>query len=144
MFRSIILAASVLSASAGHADTAKPVLDPSHAIAIADASPRGHHGRFVMTVAATGKERKATYLNSTEDYRSPDNLTFRLAPNVAGVLTKRYGAPAEAYLKGKRVTVEGVVERKMIVNTEYGRTKSFNRWAHEVYLRLPGQVLAVE
>lgn len=135
---------AVLVTLPAHADGQKPVLEPSQAIVAADASRNGRHGRFVMTVLATGKERKATYLNSSEDYRSPDNVTFRLAPNVAGVLTKRYGSPAEQFLKGKRVIVEGIIERRMIVNTEYGRAKSFNRWAHEVYVRLPSQIIAVD
>lgn len=143
MFALMILAAASVTLTA-HADGLKPVLEPSQAIIAADAAPKGRHGRFVMTVMATGKERKATYLNSSEDYRSPDNVTFRLAPNVAGVLTKRYGSPAEQFLKGKRVTVEGIVERRMVVNTEYGRTKSFNRWAHQVYVRLPSQIISVD
>lgn len=97
-----------------------------------------------MAVLATGKERKATYLNSSEDYRSTDNVTFRLAPNVAGMLTKRYGGPTEQYPRGRRVTVEGIVERRMVVNTKYGRTTSFNRWTHEVYIQLRSQIVAVE
>ena len=143
MFALTILPAVLVTLPA-HADGQKPVLEPSQAIVAADTSRKGRHGRFVMTVLATGKERKATYLNSSEDYRSPDNVTFRLAPNVAGVLTKRYGNPAEQFLKGKRITVEGIVERRMIVNAEYGRTKSFNRWAHEVYIRLPSQIIAID
>jgi hypothetical protein len=143
MFALTILAAASVALPA-HADSSKPVLEPSQAIVAADASRKGRHGLFVMTVLATGKERKATYLNSSEDYRSPGNVTFRLAPNVAGVLTKRYGSPAEQFLKGKRVTVEGIVVRRMVVNTEYGRAKSFNRWAHEVYVRLPSQIITVE
>lgn len=143
MFALTILAAASVTLPA-HADSSKPVLGPSQAIVAADASRKGRHGLFVMTVLATGKERKATYLNSSEDYRSPDNVTFRLAPNVAGVLAKRYGSPAEQFLKGKRVTVEGIVMRRMVVNTEYGRAKSFNRWAHEVYVRLPSQIITVE
>lgn len=143
MFALVILAAASVTLPV-HVDASKPVLEPSQAIVAADAAPKGRHGRFVMTVLATGKERKATYLNSSEDYRSPGNVTFRLAPNVAGVLTRRYGSPAEQFLKGKRVTVQGIVERRMIVNTEYGRTKSFNRWAHEVYVRLPSQIIAID
>ncbi|GAA0670759.1 hypothetical protein FHT00_000663 [Sphingomonas insulae] len=143
--QAIVAAAALLASSADTAtDPIKPVLNPEQAIAAADAMPRGHYGRFVMTVRATGKERRATYLNSSTDYRSADNVTFRLAPNVASVLTRRYGASADQYLKGKRVTVKGIVERKPIVNMEYGRVESFNRWAHEVYIRLPGQVLSVE
>lgn len=144
MNRSSAIAMVALFASSAGAQSVKQVLEAPQAIATADARPRGYHGRFVMTVLGTGKERKATYLNSAADYRSPESLTFRLAPNVAGVLTKRYGAPAEQYLKGKRVTVEGIVRRQMIVNTKYGRTQSFNRWGHEVYIRLPSQILAVE
>lgn len=138
----IVVAASVTLPL--RADASKPTLEPGQAIVAADAAPKGRHGQYVMTVLATGKDRKATYLNSSEDYRSPDNVTFRLAPNVAGVLTRRYGSPAEQYLKGKRVTVEGIIERRMVVNTEYGRTKSFNRWAHQVYVRLPSQIISVD
>ena len=140
----IMTAAALVLASAAGAESAKPVLGPEQAIATADAARQGYHGRFAMTVLATGKTRGATYLNSTADYRAPDVLTFRLAPNVAGVLTKRFGTPAAEYLQGKRVTVEGIVRRRVIVNSEYGRVQSFNRWTHEVYVRLPGQVIAVE
>jgi hypothetical protein len=143
MFALMILAAALVTLPV-HSDDTRPVLEPSQAIVAADAAPKGRHGRFIMTVVATGKDRKATYLNSSEDYRSPDNLTFRLAPNVARVLTKRFGSPAEQFLKGKRITVEGIVARRMIVNMEYGRPKSFNRWAHEVYVRLPSQIIVIE
>lgn len=144
MLGSVIAAIAAVLALPADTDAGKPAFSPEQAIAAADAMPRGYHGRFVMTVVATGKERRATYLNSAADYRSSGNLTFRLAPNVAGVLTRRYGAPAEHYLKGRRVTVKGIVERRPIVTVEYGRIKSFNRWAHEVYVRLPSQVLAVD
>ncbi len=102
------------------------------------------HGRFVMTVLSTGASRSATYLNATADYRAPDALTFRLAPNVAAAMEKRYGAPATDYFRGGRVAVEGIVPRRMIVNSQYGSAKSFNRGTHEVYVRLPGQIIAVE
>ncbi len=131
-------------ATVGVAQTKEPVLDPSQAIAAADARRDGFHGRFVMTVLSTGASRSATYLNATADYRAPDALTFRLAPNVAAAMEKRFGAPATDYFKGKRVTVEGIVQRRMIVNSQYGSAKSFNRWTHEVYVRLPGQIIAVE
>lgn len=140
----MLFGSAVLFAAAVGAETTKPVLGPAEAIAAADTARDGFHGRFAIEVLTTGKLREATYLNSTEDYRSPDVLTFRLAPNVAGVLTKRYGVPAEQYLKGKRVIVEGIARRRMIVNREYGRVRSFNRWTHEVYVRLPSQVVAVE
>ncbi|MEE8609836.1 MAG: hypothetical protein V3V60_09940 [Sphingomonas aquatilis] len=142
MLNPIVLA--VVAAATVAAAPAKPVLDVAQAIAAADASRGGYHGRFAITVRATGKTREATYLNSTDDYRSPDVLTFRLAPNVAGVLTKRYGVPADTYLKDKRVTVEGIVTRQMVVNVKHGRTDSFNRWTHVVYVRLPSQIIAVE
>ena len=140
----LIIAATAFTSSVVSARATDPVLDPAQAIVAADATRLGHQGRFAMTVLATGKLRNATYLNSEADYRSPATLTFRLAPNVAGALTKRYGTPAEEYLKGKRVTVEGIARRQLIVNSEYGRAKSFNRWTHEVYVQQPDQIIAVE
>ncbi|MBN2973241.1 hypothetical protein JW805_14575 [Roseomonas aeriglobus] len=134
----------LFSAATTAAQTKESILDPARAIAAADASRTGYHGRFAMTVLSTGTSRTATYLNATADYRAPDALTFRLAPNVAAAMEKRYGAPADQYLKGKRVTVEGIVQRRMIVNSRYGKAESFNRWTHEVYVRLPGQIIAVE
>ncbi len=140
----ILVAAVALASSAAGAQSTERVLGPAAAIIAADTARNGYHGRFAMTVLNTGKLRHATYLNSTEDYRASDVLTFRLAPNVARVLAKRYGIPAEQYLKGKRVIVDGIVQRQMIVNTEYGRVRGFNRWTHEVYVRLPSQIVAVE
>ena len=141
----MILTAALAMIGASQSDqAAAPAIEPAAAIAAADANRAGRHGRFVMAVRSTGKSRKATYLNSTDDYRSPDGLTFRLAPAVAGALMRRYGVPAEEYLQGRRVVVDGIVRRIPIVNREYGRTKSFNRWAHQVYVQRLGQVVSVE
>lgn len=96
-----------------------------------------------MTVMAAEKTGRATFLNSTEDYRRPDNVTFSLSPRVAKVLQERLGAPPENYLIGKRVIVEGRIQRRPVVNLRYGKVHSFNRFQHTVEIDATRQILDV-
>jgi hypothetical protein len=124
---------------------APPVtLDAPAAVALAEASKGGKTGRFAMTVANTGKVGGAAFLNSSTDYRAPDDLTFRIAPNVVKTLTKRYGEAPETFFRGKHVVVDGTIRRVLIVNKEYGRIVSANRWQHTVGILLASQIVSVE
>lgn len=137
--------ALLLAGGAANAKLADAVKGPAEAIAIADAgTSNGVTGQYQMVVAATGKNLKATFLNSTVDYTGPDNLTFALSPVVARMFTKQYGAPPEEYLKGKRITVEGRVRRQTIVNLLYGKPRSINRIGHNVEIRQFAQIKSVE
>lgn len=141
MSRRVLLALLLLAAKAPPAS-----YDVPGAIAAADAAkPRlGARGRFEMTVAATGQVGGATFLNSSTDYRAPDDLSLRLSPNVVKALERRYGTPPLAYFRGKHVVVDGTVRRVMIVDEDYGRTIGFNRWQHTVRVLFPSQIVSVE
>jgi hypothetical protein len=121
-------------------------IGPAEAVAMAEAArpAQGEHGRFRMTVAATGQVGGATFLNSAPDYRAPDDLSLRLSPNVVKALTRRYGEAPLTYLRGRTVTVDGVVRREMIVDADHNRPIGFNRWQHTVRVLLPGQIVSVE
>lgn len=72
---------------------------PAEAIALADAHPgRGVKGVFRMTVAAAGQRGGVIYLNSSMDYRAPDDLTFELTAATARALAKRLGASPDVSL----------------------------------------------
>jgi hypothetical protein len=125
-----------------------PAIAPAQAIAMADAAKpqRGAEGRFVMQVAATGRVGGAIFLNSSDDYRAPDDLSFRLSPNVVAVLTRQYGESPETYFRGKTITVDGTVRRVLIVNRDDYFPRhilSANRWQHMVRILLPHQIVSV-
>lgn len=118
--------------------------DPAEAIALADAHPeRSTRGVYRMTVAAAERNPKALYLNSSTDYRAPDDMTFRLTSSAARTLEKRLGAKPEVALIGRTVTVRGDIRAVPIVNTFGGRPRSFNRYQHSVLVHDASQ-LSVE
>lgn len=88
-----------------------------------------------MTVVAAERRRNALYLNSSEDYRAPDNMTIQLSPAAARNLAKRLGAEPETALIGKTVTVRGEIRAVPIVNMVNGRPQTFNRLQHTVMIR---------
>lgn len=144
MWRTSTLLALAIVASAAASEPPIAVLEPPAAIALAQEAPaKGRSGRFAMTVRAAEKTAHATFLNSTEDYRRPDNMTFSLSPRVARVLQERLGAPPEIYLIGKRVIVEGRIQRRPVVNLRYGKVHSFNRFQHTVEIDATRQILDV-
>ena len=68
--------AFLLATLAAQAAAAPAVLDPPAAIALAEAHPeRANSGIFRVTVAATDRNLKAVFLNSTPDYRGADDVT---------------------------------------------------------------------
>ncbi|GGE96300.1 hypothetical protein [Sphingomonas prati] len=135
----IILTALALAATSVPQDMVPK--SPAEAIAIANAHPeRGTTGVFAMNVAAAERRPNALYLNSTSDYRSPDNVTFHLTPAAAKSLEKRLGAKPETMLIGKRVTVRGQIRNVPIANTVSGRPHSMNRYQHSVLVREASQV----
>ena len=126
-----VLAAA--AASAAHPEMAKM---PAEAIAIADAHPkRGTDGVFAMKVVAAERRPNALYLNSSADYRAPDDVTFHLTPSAAKTLEKRLGSKPETALIGKTVTVRGEIRRVPIANMLGGRPRSLNRYQHTVLVR---------
>jgi hypothetical protein len=139
------LALLILGAAAtAQAELPPKPLEAAEAIALADASKGGQAGRFAMTVASTGHVGSLIYLNSSADYRAPDDLAFRLAPNVVKTLTKRYRMTPDSYFRGKRVVVDGTIRRELIVNKEYGRLVSLNRWQHTVRILWPSQIVSAD
>lgn len=136
----------VLSASAGHAEVGSlPVTSPHEAIAMAEASEAGRAGRFEMDVVATGRVGGAVFLNSSSDYRAPDDVSFRLSPNVVKELTRRFGEPPELFLKSKHVVVDGTVKRELIVNKSpyFDQAISPNRWQHIVRVMFARQLVSI-
>jgi hypothetical protein len=131
-------------ATTAQAKTPPATLEAPDAVALADASRGGKIGRFAMTVANTDKIGTIVFLNSTADYRAPDDLSFRISPNVVKTLTRRYGETPETYFRNKRVVVDGTIRREMIVNKDYGRTVGFNRWQHTVRILQASQIVSVD
>lgn len=144
-----IIGSSAAALAPQAAVTTAPIA-PAQAIVMADrrgvsrTPGLGAGGRFVMTVAATGRTGRGIYLNSSADYRSPDNVSFLLRPVVAQMLEKRYGAPSEAWFRGRRMIVDGVVRKIVIVNTVGGRAHDFNRFAYQVDIDQVAQVVSVD
>jgi hypothetical protein len=140
---------AILSLPARAGTPLDTVIAPPQAIAMADsAKPRiGATGRFVIQVAATGRVGGAIFLNSSSDYRAPDDLSFRLSPNVVAELTRHYGESPETYLRNRSVTVNGTVRRELIVNRDDYFPKhivSANRWQHIVRILFAHQIVSVQ
>lgn len=115
---------------------------PGEAVAIANARlGHGTKGIFRMTVAAAAREGKIVYLNSSTDYRAPDDLTFQLTSSAAKALEKRLGGKPEVALLGKSVTVRGTVEAVKIFNLSGHRVVSFNRYQHRVLVYKADQIV---
>jgi hypothetical protein len=114
---------------------------PAEAIAIVDARPNnGIKGVYEMKVVAAERRPNALYLNSSADYRSSDDVTFRLTPLAAKSLEKRLGAKPEVALIGKTVTVRGEIQNVPIANVIGGQQKSFNRYQHTVLIQDANQL----
>ncbi|CAN5344135.1 hypothetical protein BH09PSE3_BH09PSE3_04870 [soil metagenome] len=143
------LALGLLVSTAGHAKDVAPPIGPTEAIAKIDASRVGHGayaGRFEMKVLATGHVGGSVFLNSSTDYRAPDDLSLRLLPNVVAAFTKRFGQSPETYFIGKHVVVDGTIKRELIVNTDryFHRVKSLNRWQHSIQIVFANQLISVD
>ena len=111
-------------------------LPPAAAIALVEAHPRrAAAGVFVMTVRQAERRPNALYLNSSPDYRAPDDVTFHFTPSAAKRLERRLGAKPELVLLGKSVTVHGEIRLIPIANTVGGQPHSFNRYQHTVLVR---------
>jgi hypothetical protein len=90
-------------------------LAPVEAIQLAaEAAPdRGVDGTFLVTVKATGEDKKRgeIYLNSELDYRDQRNLTIRIEPSAVRGLQAKFGKDLKAYFLGKTVLVTGAARR---------------------------------
>lgn len=119
-------------------------MSPAEAIAAVDQSSNGIKGRFEIVVASAKKGSNATFLDSSPDYRAPGNVTFSLSPPAASTLKKRFGAPPEEYLLGRRIVVMGVMEKKPVMNLLYGKIRSFNRFSYGVEVRRVAQIVSID
>lgn len=127
------------------AETPPKIYEPAEAIVLAaKPSLKGVSGQFSMVVAASDRTQGATFLNSTQDYRAPENVTFKLSPLVAKRLQERIGQPPETYLIGKRIIVNGRINRSPVYNVENGRATSVNRIQHIVNIEQFNQIVEVE
>ena len=143
--RTALLALAGLALIAATVPTDTPPLDPAAAISLADSTPQaGAVGLFRMTVAAVGKSRKITFLNSNADYRSAGNVTFSLSEDAARHLTERLGGTEPAALVGRTIVVAGRIERRPVVNVNAaGKSLGFNRWSYNVRVSKPGQLVSI-
>ncbi len=140
---------AMLSLSARAAPPSPTLIQPDQAIALANAaSPRtGAAGRFTMRVATTGRVGGALILNSSSDYRAPDDLSFRLSPNVVAALVRRYGASPEDALRGRTVVIDGTVRRQLIIDRDDyfpDHVLGADRWQHTVRILLAHQIVAID
>lgn len=117
---------------------------PAEAIRLADsASANGVEGRFEIIVASAKRGADAVFLDSSTDYRTPANLTFRVRPIVAKALSKHFGAPPETYLLGKTVTVHGIVRRVPAYRVVAGRPRDLARVGHTVAIDQTWQIISI-
>jgi hypothetical protein len=98
---------------------ALPPITPAEAIPLAAAAApdRGIRGTFLITVKASGedKKRKEIYLNSELDYRDQRNLTVRIEPSAIPGLEARFGKDLKKVFIGKQILVTGTATRVTII-----------------------------
>ena len=127
---------------------AGPPKGPAEAIAIAEAHVGGRtSGRYEMRVVSASRTLDAVFLNSSDDYRAPDDLTLSVSLPAARALAKRFGAKPEAYLLSKHVVVDGAVQAIQIVATVGGFRSEhprFARYQHSVRIDDPNQIVLVD
>jgi hypothetical protein len=97
-----------------------PPLSPVEAIQLAAAAAPDHEiqGTFLITVKATGDEKKPKkkiFLNSELDYRDQRNLTVAIEQSAISGLEARYGKDFKAYFVGKQILVSGAARRVTII-----------------------------
>jgi hypothetical protein len=116
----LVLAALPITATSA---TTPPIL-PADAIQLAAAAApdRGVDGTFLLTVKATGEDKKQhrIFLNSELDYRDQRNLTVVIEPSALPDLEARYGKNPKGFLMGKQLLVTGTAKR---VTIYFGRPK---------------------
>jgi len=110
-----LLASCVLAAAQA---AAIPSIAPAEAVQLAAAAAPDHgvDGTFLITVKATGedKKRKRLFLNSELDYRDQRNLTVVIEQSAISGLEATYGKELENYFIGKQVLVSGTAKRVTI------------------------------
>ena len=127
----LLLAGTMLAAAAPRPHT------PAEAITIADKGPAtGVVGRYEIKVASLEQARHVIWLYSNAAPQAPDTLTFSLSRAVAGAFKRKYGAPAEIYLPGKRLVVDGAA-RAVIIGSDTKRV------VHEVWIYELSQVVSI-
>jgi hypothetical protein len=102
-------------------------MGPAQAIAAASAASSGAvDGVFEMKVASVGESGFNVYLNSSDDYRDPANLSVELHAGALAELKAKLGGEARELLAGKRVRVKGTARRVPIPRrdgTTYHQTR---------------------
>lgn len=93
-------------------------------LAAAEAPDHGVEGTFLMTVKASGddKKRNEIYLNSELDYRDQRNLTVRIERSAIAGLEAKYGNNLKTYFIGKQILITGIARR---VTIYFGKPQLF-------------------
>lgn len=115
---------------------------PRDAIMLAaEAEGRPVPGCFELPVAAVGRDRDDTYLNSERDYRDQRSVAVRLRPHAAADLREAMGGAGFGdALVGQRVVVRGRVHRQRIDFTDRGRPTGKYYYQTHIVVTDVGQV----
>lgn len=115
-----------------------PTLTPSEAISRAAAeSPKPVRAVFQFRVASAAKAKAGYYLDSEQNFRSPENLGVAIRASAMADLTKKYGADLRSAFVGKTVKVIGEV-RRIAVGKNHAAT------ATQIEVTTAGQILSVD
>jgi hypothetical protein len=113
-----ILALLALGAPIRAQSAGGPPIAPAEAVQLAAAAApdQGVQGSFLVTVKASGedKRRKRIYLNSELDYRDQRNLTVEIEQSAISGLEAKYGKDLKTYFIGKQILVAGTARRVTI------------------------------
>jgi len=110
-----VLALTGLFVPAATCAAALPPIAPVDAIQLAAGAAPDHgiDGKFLVTVKATGEDKKRgeIYLNSELDYRDQRNLTVRIEQPAVRGLEAKFGKDLKNYFLGKTLLVTGTARR---------------------------------
>jgi hypothetical protein len=113
-----VLALLALCAPAAAQSVASPPIAPAEAVQLAAAAApdQGIQGTFLVTIKASGddKKRKKIFLNSELDYRDQRNLTVEIDQSAISELEAKYGRDLKTYFIGKQILVTGTARRVTI------------------------------
>ena len=130
-----------LFAPVAFADEPTGPIEPPEAIQLAAAAaPKVVRGMFALTIQATGKDRRAVYLNSELDYRDQRCLTIEIPKKAVPAFQAKYGKDFAEYFQGKRLLVSGAAERVTVYLTIRRRpTKTYYYQTH-IMVTSPEQI----
>ena len=110
----------------------------------AEAAPGVVPGTFVLTVKASGRDRRGRlYLNSERDYRDQRNLSIEVMPAAAAALEARNAQLPEDFFVGRTLLVRGAARRVRIDFSYDGQQTGLYYYQTHVVVTQPDQIQVV-